>query len=118
MRRDTWSISRWASSTSATNCAAPQRLRSNCRADSEQLWQLVRADRRLQFDVFGQAFGAELASDAGLLESAERTTGIQCVHVDAVGARADLRGDLQTMRGIGGPHRTGQPVVAVVGDAD
>ena len=35
-------------------------------------WQLAGAHRRLQFDVLGQALGAELASDAGLLEAAER----------------------------------------------
>ena len=65
-----------------------------------------------------KSLGPELAPDAGLLESAEWCGGVERVHVDAVGARSDLGGDLQAVSDVGGPHRTGQPVVGVVGDAD
>ena len=40
------------------------------------------------------------------------------VHVDAVGAGADGGRDVEAVCDVGGPHRTGQPVVGVVGDAD
>src|SRR6478752_5171577 len=83
---------------------------------SGQVRQLAGADRRLQLHVFGKPLGSEFAPDAGLLESAERATGVERVHVDAVGARADLGRDLQPVGDIVGPHRTGQPVIAVVGE--
>ena len=46
------------------------------------------------------------------------TADVERVHVDAVGAGAHARGDFEAVRDVGGPHRSGQAVVAVVGDAD
>src|SRR5881409_699155 len=86
--------------------------------ESVKVRQLAGTDRRLQFDVFGQTLRAEFASDAGLLESAERSGGVERVHVDAERAGAYLLSDVQAMGDICRPHRSTQAVVAVVGDAD
>src|SRR6202035_645223 len=76
------------------------------------------ADHRLQLDVLVQPLRAELAADARLLETAEGTTDVERVHVDAVGAGTHARGDLEAVGDVARPHRSGQTVVAVVGDTD
>src|SRR5262249_6999214 len=74
--------------------------------------------QRLELDVLVQALRPELAPDARLFEATEGRTDVERVHVDAVGARAHPGRDLEAMRDVGGPHRTGQAVVALVGDPD
>src|SRR5277367_4593138 len=72
-----------------------------------QRWHRTLAYHRLQLDILVQALRAELAADARLFETAERTADVERVHVDAVGTGAHTRGDLKPVRNIGGPHRSG-----------
>src|SRR5271166_1918432 len=60
------------------------------------------------------AFGAVLATDAGVLVAAERAAGIERIPVDRVRPGADLLRDLDAARHIGGPHAAGQPIRRVV----
>src|SRR5438552_8297617 len=72
----------------------------------------------LQLEVRGQAFGAELAADAGRLVAAERRAELHREAVDGVRAGAHAPGDIQPVPRIGTPHRARQPVIGIVGDAD
>src|SRR5205823_338013 len=56
------------------------------------------------------------AADTTGLAATERGADLDPVPVHAVGAGADLAGDLQAVLRVSGPHRAGQAVVAVVGD--
>src|SRR5258705_10150991 len=80
--------------------------------------QVAGAHGRLQLDIRAEALRGELASDARLFETTERAGDVDVVHVDAEGARANRFGDLQAVGGVGGPDRSGQAVLAVVGDAN
>lgn len=72
----------------------------------------------LELAVLLDALGPVLAADTRLLVAAERAARIEGIPVDAVGAGADLRGDLQALLHIGGPHTARQPVIRVIGDLD
>src|SRR5436190_7153637 len=72
---------------------------------------------RLQLDVVGQALDAELAPEARPLVAAERGDEVHRVLVHAVRAGADAAGDVEALVDVAGPHRAGQPVLTVVGDA-
>src|SRR5207244_1794227 len=72
---------------------------------------------RLELEVLLQAFGAELAADARLLEPAEGGGEGEDEAVHRVGAGAHLPGDFDATGRIGGPDGARQPVVRVVGDA-
>src|SRR4051812_36650262 len=72
----------------------------------------------LQLAERGQPLRAVLAADPGALEAAERRAHVEGVPVDAVGAGADLFGDLVAVIDVRRPHRSGEAVVAVVGDLD
>ena len=65
-----------------------------------------------------ETLGSAFAADAGVLVAAERGARVDGVEVDAEGAGADLLGDRDATFDVGGPHRTGQAVVGVVGDGD
>src|SRR5258705_2058723 len=80
--------------------------------------QVAGANRRLQLDVRAEALRGELASDARLFETTERAGDVDVVHVDAEGAGTNRFGDLQAVGGVGGPDRSGQAVLAVVGDTN
>ena len=70
-------------------------------------------------EVRREALGPELAADARLLEPAERAAELEHEAVDGVGAGAHRVGRPRGAAcGVGGPHRAGQAVVGVVGDAD
>src|ERR671911_2436906 len=72
---------------------------------------------RLQLDIVGQALGAELAPDAGPLVAPERRHEVHRVLVHAVGPGADAPGNVEALVDVASPHRAGQAVLAVVGDA-
>ena len=75
-------------------------------------------------DVLGlavllEADVAELAADAGLLVAAPLGLGdVRVVVVDPHRAHAQPGRDALALAGVAGPHRTGESVDAVVGDAD
>src|SRR5271168_813554 len=61
----------------------------------------------LMFDEAGDAFGAPLAADAGLLESAERAGEVEhCSRVDGYRTHEQLRRHRRRAVLVGGPHRT------------
>src|SRR5262249_32160555 len=57
------------------------------------------------------------ANPAGLV-AAEGSAGLDHVQVDPVSAGPDLAGDLHAPLSVSGPHRSGEAVLAVIGDAD
>src|SRR4029079_9768459 len=83
-----------------------------------QRGELARTDHGLKFGVLGETFLGELAPNAGLLESPEGTGDVEHVHVDAVGAGADLAGEMEYVCDALAAVPPRQPVVAVVGDSD
>src|SRR5215471_15893220 len=72
----------------------------------------------LQLDVVSQPLDAELTADARRLVAAERCHEVHRVLVHAVRAGADAPGDLETTVDVVRPHRAGEAVLAVVGEAD
>src|ERR1700677_3119676 len=74
-------------------------------------------DDGLMFDEPGDALGAALAADAGLLESAERAGEVEhCSRVDGYRTHEQLGRHGGRPFVVGGPHRTDQAVAGVVGD--
>src|SRR6266542_6065527 len=73
---------------------------------------------RLQLDVVAEPLDAELAPDARPLVAAERRHEVHRVLVHAVRAGAHAPGDVDTLVDVARPHRSGEAVLTVVGDAD
>src|SRR2546427_10105376 len=72
---------------------------------------------RLQLQVVLQALAAELPADPAGLVSAEGGHEVHGVLVHTEGARAYPAGDVEATVGVRRPHRAGQPVIRIVGQA-
>src|SRR5690242_8350453 len=81
-------------------------------------FEALRQHDGLRLEVLDEPLGPELAAEPRVLEATERRGEVHAHAVDAVGAGADPPRDVDTALRVAGPHRTGEPVVGVVGDAD
>src|SRR6266436_9403681 len=71
------------------------------------------------FRIVGQAVFAEFAADAGLLESAEWSAGVEdVVAIHPHGAGADAVSDGVSLGDVFGPHRGGEAVGRFIGAFD
>src|SRR5947209_18568229 len=71
----------------------------------------------LRLEVAAEALGAELAADARALVAAERAAEVHAHAVDAERAGPNPAGDVEAGGAVLRPHRPGQAVDGVVGDA-
>lgn len=73
---------------------------------------------RLQFEVGGESFGSELASESRLLEPSERQPRVVAEAVHRDGSGADAGRCRHSVFGVGCEHGAGQPIARVIGDSD